>query len=155
MAFLKNLPREAPNLFVFLLHLSAPSFAAITAISVTLLLFFLTFYSRAPPTLPPVIFNPQLVISFYDPSQIPTLPAPSPDFLDEIEDGEDGNQEGNGDTQSCDLFDGMWVLDDSLPSYPPGSCPFIDAAFDCHANGRGDVNYTKLRWQPKNCNLSR
>ncbi|KAF3335942.1 protein trichome birefringence-like 4 [Carex littledalei] len=141
---------------VNLLQLAAPSFAAITAVSVTLLLFFLTFSSRVPPTLPPVIFNPQLVISFYDPSPIPSLSAAPPDPLDVIENLEDGNQEeGNGDVESCDLFDGMWVLDDSLPSYLPGSCPFIDAAFDCHANGRRDVNYTKLRWQPKSCNIPR
>ncbi|KAJ4784920.1 Protein trichome birefringence [Rhynchospora pubera] len=147
MAFFKNLPREAPP----------PSFAAITALSVTLLFFFLTFSSRAPPTLPPVIFNPQLVISFYDSSGIPTLSAPQSDPLDATENGEDGIQEErNGDVQSCvDLFDGMWVLDDSLPSYLPGSCPFIDAAFDCQANGRRDANYTKLRWQPKGCTLPR
>ncbi|XP_010920201.2 protein trichome birefringence-like 4 [Elaeis guineensis] len=62
---------------------------------------------------------------------------------------------GHGDLASCDLFDGRWVADDLSPSYPPATCPFVDNAFDCFGNGRADLNYMKLRWQPKGCRIPR
>lgn len=55
----------------------------------------------------------------------------------------------------CDLFDGMWVRDDSYPLYAPGSCPLIDESFNCFLNKRPDNRYEKYRWQPKHCNLPR
>ncbi|XP_020237474.2 protein trichome birefringence-like 2 isoform X1 [Cajanus cajan] len=55
--------------------------------------------------------------------------------------------------ENCDIFDGKWVRDDSKPYYPLGSCPLIDRDFDCHSNGRPDVEYVKWRWQPKGCKI--
>nr|CAD1845125.1 unnamed protein product [Ananas comosus var. bracteatus] len=57
--------------------------------------------------------------------------------------------------EGCNLFDGRWVYDESSPSYPAGSCPFVDSGFNCFRNGRRDLNYTKLRWQPKHCTAPR
>jgi hypothetical protein len=56
---------------------------------------------------------------------------------------------------SCDMFHGCWVRDDSYPLYPEGSCPHIDEPFDCYLNGRRDLAYQKLRWQPSGCNIPR
>ncbi|KAK3128659.1 hypothetical protein QOZ80_6BG0464850 [Eleusine coracana subsp. coracana] len=56
---------------------------------------------------------------------------------------------------SCDMFHGSWVRDDSYPLYPEGSCPHIDEPFDCYLNGRRDLAYQKLRWQPSGCNIPR
>ncbi|XP_072964042.1 protein trichome birefringence-like 4 [Typha angustifolia] len=94
-------------------------------------------------------------------------PAPQdqPDLVDDFSllknknwsngEAEEGEEDPDGDSASCDLFDGRWVIDDSAPSYPPGSCPFVDGSFDCFRNGRPDHNYTKLRWQPKGCSIPR
>ncbi|XP_027120817.1 protein trichome birefringence-like 4 [Coffea eugenioides] len=56
---------------------------------------------------------------------------------------------------SCDIFDGNWILDDSEPLYRPGSCPFIDDAFNCFKNGRPDSDYLRLRWKPHGCEIPR
>ncbi|OVA02558.1 PMR5 N-terminal domain [Macleaya cordata] len=58
---------------------------------------------------------------------------------------------------SCDIFDGKWVIDDSNPNpaYQPGSCPFIDDAFNCFKNGRPDSDYTRFRWKPNGCQIPR
>ncbi|KAK8486942.1 hypothetical protein V6N12_065843 [Hibiscus sabdariffa] len=56
---------------------------------------------------------------------------------------------------NCDLFDGVWVKDNSYPLYKPGSCSFIDEQFSCIINGRPDKNYQKLKWKPKGCSLPR
>lgn len=57
----------------------------------------------------------------------------------------------------CDLFDGKWVDDGGnfCRRYEPGSCPFVDVSFNCFTNGRVDLNYTRLRWQPNGCDLPR
>lgn len=60
-----------------------------------------------------------------------------------------------GDLSSCDIFDGNWVLDDSEPVYPPGSCPYIDDAFNCFKNGRPDSDYLRFRWKPQGCQIPR
>ena len=57
--------------------------------------------------------------------------------------------------EDCDIFDGKWVRDDSKPYYPGGSCPYIDADFDCHLNRRPDDGYVKWKWQPNGCNIPR
>lgn len=55
----------------------------------------------------------------------------------------------------CDVYDGIWVFDETYPLYTSDSCPFIDEGFSCGANGRMDDSYMKWRWQPKNCNIPR
>ncbi|KAJ8758958.1 hypothetical protein K2173_003196 [Erythroxylum novogranatense] len=55
--------------------------------------------------------------------------------------------------ETCDIFDGRWVRDDSKPYYPAGSCPHIDRDFDCHSNGRPDQEFVKWMWQPNGCNI--
>ncbi|RZC71173.1 hypothetical protein C5167_034372 [Papaver somniferum] len=58
---------------------------------------------------------------------------------------------------TCDLYRGKWVRDeeDEYPIYQPGSCPYVDEAYDCQANGRRDSDYTKWRWKPDGCDLPR
>ncbi|XP_057547255.1 protein trichome birefringence-like 4 [Amaranthus tricolor] len=56
---------------------------------------------------------------------------------------------------SCDIFDGKWVLDDSDPIYSPGSCPFLDYTFNCFNNGRSDLGYLSYKWQPNGCDIPR
>lgn len=57
--------------------------------------------------------------------------------------------------QECDLYMGTWVKDEGYPIYTPGSCPYVDEAFDCQNNGRGDSDYLKWRWKPNGCDLPR
>ncbi|KAF2289109.1 hypothetical protein GH714_028971 [Hevea brasiliensis] len=56
---------------------------------------------------------------------------------------------------SCDIFNGKWVPDDSDPIYQPGSCPFVDDAFNCFKNGRPDMGYLGYRWRPHGCRIPR
>ncbi|PAN25253.1 hypothetical protein PAHAL_4G286900 [Panicum hallii] len=73
------------------------------------------------------------------------------------DDGSSGNKKVDWFKQvaSCDMFHGHWVRDDSYPLYPEGSCPHIDEPFDCYLNGRRDLAYQKLRWQPSGCSIPR
>lgn len=57
--------------------------------------------------------------------------------------------------KECDFFGGAWVKDEEYPIYKPGSCPYVDEAFDCQSNGRGDSDYLKWRWKPDGCDLPR
>ncbi|XP_020574686.1 protein trichome birefringence-like 1 [Phalaenopsis equestris] len=61
------------------------------------------------------------------------------------------------DSNDCDFFDGRWVEGggEMRALYEAGSCPFVEEAFNCFNNGRPDLNYTRLRWQPKACSLPR
>ncbi|KAL0457468.1 UNVERIFIED_CONTAM: protein trichome birefringence-like 4 [Sesamum latifolium] len=59
-------------------------------------------------------------------------------------------------TDSCDVFDGHWVVDEDFePVYKPGSCPFIDDSFNCFKNGRPDSDYLRLKWKPHACEIPR
>ncbi|CAE5962739.1 unnamed protein product [Arabidopsis arenosa] len=62
-----------------------------------------------------------------------------------------------GSYEDCDIYDGSWVRadDETMPYYPPGSCPYIDRDFNCHANKRPDDAYVKWRWQPNGCDIPR
>lgn len=57
--------------------------------------------------------------------------------------------------KKCDLYVGRWVKDEEYPIYAPGSCPYVDEAFDCQNNGRPDSDYLKWRWKPDGCDLPR
>ncbi|XP_010535816.1 PREDICTED: protein trichome birefringence-like 5 [Tarenaya hassleriana] len=57
--------------------------------------------------------------------------------------------------RGCDLYKGTWVKDDQYPLYQPGSCPYVDEAFDCQRNGRRDSDYLQWRWKPDDCDLPR
>ncbi|KAG4970163.1 hypothetical protein JHK85_036584 [Glycine max] len=57
--------------------------------------------------------------------------------------------------KECDLFTGTWVKDESYPIYQPGSCPYVDEAYDCKVNGRTDTLYSNWRWKPDACDLPR
>ncbi|KAL6520581.1 Protein trichome birefringence-like 5 [Orobanche minor] len=58
-----------------------------------------------------------------------------------------------GKWQNCDFHQGKWVKDEGYPLYKPGSCPYVDEAFDCQNNGRPDTEYLKWRWKPDECDL--
>ncbi|KAL5065885.1 hypothetical protein RYX36_027622 [Vicia faba] len=57
--------------------------------------------------------------------------------------------------KGCDLYTGTWVEDENYPIYEPGSCPYVDEAYDCKNNGRNDTRYTQWRWKPYACDLPR
>lgn len=57
--------------------------------------------------------------------------------------------------KGCDLYTGTWVEDENYPIYEPGSCPYVDEAYDCKNNGRNDTHYTQWRWKPYGCDLPR
>ncbi|PIM98328.1 hypothetical protein CDL12_29197 [Handroanthus impetiginosus] len=57
--------------------------------------------------------------------------------------------------RSCDIYKGRWVKDEDYPLYRPGSCPYVDEAFDCQSNGRPDSGYLSWRWKPDECDLPR
>ncbi|KAL1189098.1 Protein trichome birefringence-like 5 [Cardamine amara subsp. amara] len=58
--------------------------------------------------------------------------------------------------RGCDLYRGSWIKDDDeYPLYQPGSCPYVDEAFDCQRNGRRDSDYLNWRWKPDGCDLPR
>ena len=61
----------------------------------------------------------------------------------------------NGTVTLCNIFDGKWVLENYYPLYRTRSCPFIDEAFNCEANGKPNLDYMKWRWQPRDCDLPR
>ncbi|KAM6563266.1 hypothetical protein CsatB_023264 [Cannabis sativa] len=86
----------------------------------------------------------------------------SDDFGAKIINGELSDKNGSDPPRSfertenkCDLYSGTWVKDEEYPIYRPGSCPYVDEAFDCQTNGRRDSEYLKWRWKPHACDLPR
>ncbi|XP_061361679.1 protein trichome birefringence-like 5 [Gastrolobium bilobum] len=90
-----------------------------------------------------------------------TQPPHTAITTDDGSDHESGSNEtvdnGGGDAawKECDLYTGTWVEDENYPIYKPGSCPYVDEAYDCQINGRTDTHYTKWRWKPHACDLPR
>ncbi|KAK9097828.1 hypothetical protein Syun_024873 [Stephania yunnanensis] len=65
----------------------------------------------------------------------------SGDFSSRTESKSNGSIYSNVDVgfgDECHLYTGRWVRDEEYPIYRPGSCPFVDEAFDCQSNGRSD-----------------
>ncbi|XP_008791066.2 protein trichome birefringence-like 4 [Phoenix dactylifera] len=180
MASSKNLLKDVPKpLFQSFLFGIATCFTSCLLLA---LFSFIIFLGRHPQTL---VLRPRVLIGAGSPPFIPSntsengtnatkvlnssstfLPSAAPKILSGVI--QDLNllknqkwnmgswvEGGHGDLASCDLFDGRWVADDLSPNYSPGTCPFIDNAFDCFGNGRADLNYMKLRWQPKGCRIPR
>jgi hypothetical protein len=59
-------------------------------------------------------------------------------------------------SESCDVFSGKWVFDNtSHPLYNESECPYMSDQLACHKHGRSDLGYQYWRWQPHNCNLKR
>ncbi|KAJ4748006.1 Protein trichome birefringence [Rhynchospora pubera] len=75
------------------------------------------------------------------PSPSTSLPPPSP-FVP---------------SKKCNIYEGRWVRDETnrTPHYAPKSCPYVDEAFACMANGRPDDDFLKWRWEPSGCLLPR
>lgn len=63
------------------------------------------------------------------------------------------NRVSNGLGSQCNLFDGVWVHDESYPLYNASECPFAEHGFDCLANGRKDKDYLTWRWKPRGCDV--
>ncbi|KAG0461461.1 hypothetical protein HPP92_021758 [Vanilla planifolia] len=55
--------------------------------------------------------------------------------------------------EACDLFSGMWVVDEAYPLYDSHTCPFVRKEFDCLKYGRMDMEYLRYRWKPSRCEL--
>ncbi|XP_043813272.1 protein trichome birefringence-like 5 isoform X2 [Manihot esculenta] len=69
--------------------------------------------------------------------------------------GDNGSHKLIQNGKHCDLYMGTWVKDEEYPIYRPGSCPYVDEAYDCQINGRKDSDYLKWRWKPETCDLPR
>ncbi|XP_057421190.1 protein trichome birefringence-like 5 [Lotus japonicus] len=84
-----------------------------------------------------------------------TVEEPPPEPAASATDHESATEEtvDNAAWKECDLFSGTWVEDQNYPIYQPGSCPYVDEAYDCKINGRTDTRYTKWRWKPYACDL--
>ncbi|KAJ7979367.1 Protein trichome birefringence-like [Quillaja saponaria] len=81
-------------------------------------------------------------------------PISDEESTDEIT-GDNGGDPAEDDLKKCDLYAGTWVKDENYPIYHPGSCPYVDEAYDCQNNGRNDSEYMKWRWKPDGCDLPR
>lgn len=71
-------------------------------------------------------------------------------------DGEPNSGNRKERSESCDVFSGRWVFDNtSYPLYKEPECPYMSDQLACHKHGRSDLGYQYWRWQPNDCNLKR
>ncbi|WVZ79109.1 hypothetical protein U9M48_026727 [Paspalum notatum var. saurae] len=88
--------------------------------------------------------------------QMPHSPPPQPQKPPPETTVDGDNNAGGTGTGACDVYDGEWVRDEEArPLYAPGTCPYVDEAYACAANGRPDSGYTRWRWAPRRCSLPR
>ncbi|XP_051127742.1 protein trichome birefringence-like 4 [Andrographis paniculata] len=86
------------------------------------------------------------------PPPLTALPTHTLDILHNNDDDDDDPQQPT----SCNVFDGSWIQDEGMePLYRPGTCPFVDEAFNCFDNGRPDSDYLKFKWKPRACEIPR
>lgn len=57
--------------------------------------------------------------------------------------------------ESCDVFSGRWVWDESRPLYEESECPYIQPQLTCLEHGRPEKKFRNWRWQPNGCDLPR
>ncbi|EXB29271.1 hypothetical protein L484_006946 [Morus notabilis] len=57
--------------------------------------------------------------------------------------------------ESCDVFSGKWVWDESRSLYEESECPYIQPQLTCLEHGRPETKYQNWRWQPNGCDLPR
>ncbi|CAN6193813.1 unnamed protein product [Urochloa humidicola] len=112
--------------------------------------------TQTPPSSPPPPTTTQTPPSPPPPTYPPPPRRPSPTPPPPPETTTDGDKAGETETGRCDVYDGEWVRDEAArPLYAPGTCPYVDEAYSCAANGRPDGGYTRWRWAPRHCILPR
>ncbi|KAL6874142.1 hypothetical protein ACP4OV_014224 [Aristida adscensionis] len=126
-------------------RLALPLLAAFVSVPFVLPLAFsfqrLSWLPSAPPPSAPAPSQTQQTPSFLPPPQTPST-----------------DTAGGSETEAamCDVYDGEWVRDaEARPLYAPGTCPYVEEAYACAANGRPDSGYTRWRWAPRHCRLPR
>ncbi|XP_047333968.1 protein trichome birefringence-like 4 [Impatiens glandulifera] len=117
--------------------------------------FFFASISDSRPALTAATFASRLLSLSSIASTFTTFPVSSSSSSYTVQSNK-GSRERKTHFSSCNIFDGKWVLDKrSRLLYKPGSCPYVDNAFNCYENGRSDSSYFQLRWRPHGCNIPR
>ncbi|XP_073132183.1 protein trichome birefringence-like 16 [Henckelia pumila] len=56
--------------------------------------------------------------------------------------------------RGCNYAKGKWISDDSRPLYSGYDCKqWLSPTWSCRLTQRTDLDYEKLRWQPKDCDM--
>ncbi|KAJ4830782.1 hypothetical protein Tsubulata_031162 [Turnera subulata] len=156
-----------PDAWNELIYANLATYAITT--SLFIITFLLAIYLFNERNLEPLVssyrdFFPQTISHFYtNPLNSSSSSSSLPQEVEEKDEAEPEEKEESDDEdnptlaglKNCDLYKGRWVRDEDYPIYKPGSCPFVDEAFDCQNNGRKDSDYLKWRWKPDACDLPR